>query len=137
MGLVMASERPRHQCVDGKVISAVYSGDGTNYVSTSGGVLGELVSQDATTTTLIGTSPDTATFGTAVPFTARVMNSVSGLSTIVPTGTVAFLDGTITVGSAALANFSSPGQGVVIGIVLAGRGSIRSRCCTRVHELCQ
>ncbi len=89
------------------MISAVYSGDGTNYVSTSGGVLGELVSQDATTTTLIGTPPDTATFGTAVPFTARVMNSVSGLSTIVPTGTVAFLDGTITVGSAALANFSS------------------------------
>ena len=83
------------------VISAVYNGDGSNYLSTSWGSSGELITQDVTTTSLVATlPPTTATFGTVVSYTARVNNT--SVTTYVPTGAVTFVDGTVSMGTGAL-----------------------------------
>jgi probable HAF family extracellular repeat protein len=71
-------------------IAAVYSGDGSNSGSTSD-VLNELVSSSSPTTTLMS-SLNPAIAGQAVTFTA----TVTGAS---PTGTVAFLSGTTSLGA--------------------------------------
>jgi hypothetical protein len=70
-------------------ITAVYNGDGVNATSTSG-VLSETIL--ASTTSVVTSSLNPATFGQPVTFTA----SVSGNS---PTGTVQFMDGTSTLGA--------------------------------------
>ena len=80
-------------------ITASYGGDG-NFTSAVSGALGQVVNRAATTTSLTS-SANPATSGQAVTFTAMVAAVAPGSGT--PTGTVTFLDGTATLGSAALA----------------------------------
>jgi uncharacterized repeat protein (TIGR03803 family) len=73
-------------------ITAVYSGDANNAPSTSAAVT--QVVKAATGTTLTS-SKNPSTFRTAVTFTASVKGSA-------PTGTVTFLDGSVSLGTATL-----------------------------------
>jgi sugar lactone lactonase YvrE len=74
-------------------LTAQYSGDTTNAAETSQAV-NEVV-QQATTTTLLSSSSSTATVGTTVTCTATV-TSTNGPA---PEGTVAFMNGSIVLGS--------------------------------------
>jgi hypothetical protein len=76
-------------------IKATYNGDPTFKPST--GSVTQVVEKYSTTTTLTS-NPNPSHFGQAVTFTAQVTSS--GPST--PTGKVAFLDGTLSIGSATL-----------------------------------
>ena len=79
-------------------ITAIYGGDGI-YASSSSAVLTETVNSLIGTTTSLTSSPNPATFGQSVVFTAAVVAS-SGTNS--PTGSVAFRDGTTLLGSSAL-----------------------------------
>jgi sugar lactone lactonase YvrE len=78
-------------------VTAVYSGDDQNASATSS-VLIEVVKQP--TTTSLGASPNPSVLATSVVFTATVAGS--GGTTIVPGGTVTFLDGPTTIGAGAI-----------------------------------
>jgi len=77
-------------------ITATYSG-GTGFTGSVSTVLSEVVAQESTTTTLTasGTTPGA---NQSVTFTATVKSGTS----IVPAGTVSFLDGTTQIGSSSL-----------------------------------
>jgi hypothetical protein len=85
-------------------ITAVYSGD--SHFSPGTATLTQTVHESATTTTLTS-SPNPATFGQAVTFTATVTPSVSGLDPM--TGMVTFEEGTNVIGQT-----SVNGSGVAI-----------------------
>jgi MYXO-CTERM domain-containing protein len=75
-------------------ITCHYSGD-TLYASTVSAVLAQVVNQDGTTVTL-ASSQNPSNVGQSVTFTATVAAAVG---TAIPTGTVAFKDGTATLGT--------------------------------------
>jgi hypothetical protein len=79
-------------------ITAKYSGDGNFTASTSAAVT-EAVNQ-ASTTTSVASNLNPATFGQAVVFTATVQPNVGGTAT----GTVTFLDGTTSLGTATVSS---------------------------------
>jgi hypothetical protein len=74
--------------------TAVYSGDTTNFTSTSA-AFSELIKL-ASTSTMLSTSADTVPVGTSVTFTATVTSSIS----VTPTGSVQFFDGANLLGPA-------------------------------------
>ena len=74
-------------------ISAVYSGD--SHFTSGTAMLNQTVHESATTTTLTS-SPDPASFGQAVTFTATVEPTISGLGGF--TGVVTFEEGTSILG---------------------------------------
>jgi Pro-kumamolisin, activation domain/Bacterial Ig-like domain (group 3) len=82
-------------------ITAEYFGDGNWAASTSAPIVLTLAPA-ASTTTLTASSTSVLT-GTPVTFTAIVSGTNSALPTALPTGTITFLDGTTTIGSAVLA----------------------------------
>lgn len=86
--------------VGSHTLTAVYSGDQANLTSTSQPLLETITT--ATTTTVLGTSANPAYAGAALTLTASVTSSGG-----VPTGTVTFLDGTVTLGSIPLAGSGS------------------------------
>jgi hypothetical protein len=108
--------------VAGHAITAGYGGDGTFMVSTSP-VLTQTVNVDAskTATTL---SANTAVYGQSVTFTATVTAASPGAGT--PSGTVTFLDGTTTLGTAnlvgGLATFSATALAVGSHAIAANYG---------------
>jgi hypothetical protein len=81
-------------------IMAVYNGDAT-YRSSTSPVLNQVVNpaapQQATTTTLTS-SPNPSVFGQGVTFVASISSAAAGT----PTGTVTFLDGSTTIGTASV-----------------------------------
>ena len=79
-------------------ITAAYSGDGNDNSSTSS-ALTETINSLIGTTTALSSSPNPSVHGQKVTFTAAV-NAASGTGT--PTGTVKFLDGSTSLGSATL-----------------------------------
>jgi len=80
-------------------VTAVYSGD-NSYATSSSSALTQTVNPNTIgTTTSLASSSNPSTFGQAVVFTAAVTPS-SG--TGVPTGNVAFMDGTTLLGSSAV-----------------------------------
>ncbi|MBA0084146.1 MAG: Ig-like domain repeat protein, partial [Acidobacteria bacterium Pan2503] len=84
--------------VGGHTITASYGGD-TNFTSSTSSTLNEAVSQAATTTTF-SASPNPSISGQLITLTAAVNVLAPGSGT--PTGTVTFLDGTVTLGTATL-----------------------------------
>jgi hypothetical protein len=81
-------------------ITAVYSGDATYKISTSP-VLNQVVNPAApqqTTTTTLTSAPNPSVFGQAVTLVAGISSGASGT----PSGTVTFLDGTTTIGTASV-----------------------------------
>jgi len=79
-------------------ITAKYSGDGNFTASTSAAVT-QTVNQ-ASTTTAVASNLNPATFGQAVVLTATVQSSGGGTAT----GTVTFLDGSTSLGTAAVSS---------------------------------
>ncbi len=79
-------------------ITAVYQGN-TTFAQSTSNVITQIVSQDGTTTKL-SSSASTAVYGEPVTFTATVTAKSPGSGT--PTGSVAFSDGTTTLGSGTL-----------------------------------
>lgn len=79
--------------VGSHTLSASYAGDGTNAASTSDPTA--LVVNTASTTSTVSSSANPAGFGANVTFTATVAGQA-------PTGSVTFMDGGNSVGSAAL-----------------------------------
>jgi RHS repeat-associated protein len=77
-------------------ITASYASDG-KYASSASAALTQTVNLDPTTTTLTS-SVNPAVFGQSVTFTARVTASSPGSG--VPSGTVTFKDGSVTLGTA-------------------------------------
>jgi hypothetical protein len=80
------------------LITARYNGD-TNFSGSSSSPLNQTVNKVSTASAVVAT-PNPATQGQVVTFTATVSPSVVGLLTA--TGTVAFLDGTTTLGTGTL-----------------------------------
>ena len=80
------------------LITVTYSGD-INFASTQSAPLTQIVSRAATSTSL--SSSGSTVFGQTVTLTASVAVTPPGLGT--PTGAVAFVDGTSTLGTAVLA----------------------------------
>jgi hypothetical protein len=78
-------------------ITAVYSGDGN--FKTSLASLSQVVGQ-ASTTTALTASLNTANPGQSVTFTATISSGATGIPT--PTGTVTFSDGTTAIGTGSL-----------------------------------
>lgn len=76
-------------------ITAVYSGDVNNLVSTSN-VVNQVVNQASTTTTLTSFS-NPSEFGNPVTFTA--LTTPSNSNSLIPTGTVTFRNGLTTIGT--------------------------------------
>jgi predicted outer membrane repeat protein len=76
-------------------ITAHYNGDG-NYAESTSSAVSQTVMQ-ATTTTMLVISPNPATVGQTVTFTATVATGATG--TLVPTGTVTFRDGSTILGT--------------------------------------
>ncbi len=98
-------------------ITAVYHGD-TSFASSSTAALGQIINQ-ATTATTLTSSASTAVFGQAVTFKAIVAAVAPGAGT--PSGSVTFLDGSTSLGSASL----SSGQATfTISTLSAGTHSI-------------
>jgi hypothetical protein len=81
-------------------VVAMYQGDG-RYLSSASAPTKQVVNSAATTTSLVS-SLNPSVFGQAVTFTAQVSST-----TVTPTGTVEFLDGSTALGSATLANGSA------------------------------
>ena len=81
-------------------ITAVYSGD-SNFTTSTSTALTQTVIQDATTTTIVS-SANPSVSGQSVNFTATVKALAPGSGT--PTGTVTFLDGSTTLGTATLSS---------------------------------
>jgi len=92
--------------VGARAITIVYGGDG-DFTGSTSPVVAQVVNQDSTSTTL-SAAPNPSVFGQLVTFTATVSVTAPGAGT--PTGTVTFMDGLTTLGSASLiegsANFS-------------------------------
>ena len=87
-------------------VTASYSG-GSDFVASSATALNEVVEQDATTTTL-GVSSTSVVFGQQLTLTATVVAKTPGSG--VPTGTVSFFDGTVSLGTVTL---NSSGQSIL------------------------
>jgi hypothetical protein len=85
--------------VGSHTITIVYSGDANFNASTSAAIT-QTVTQDSSSTT-VASSLNPSMFNQSVTFTATVVSS--GPSSATPTGTVAFLDSTATLGVASLA----------------------------------
>ena len=81
-----------------QTITVSYSGDG-NFVTSTSGPLTQTVIQ-AATTSRVNSSANPSVFGESVTFTATVKAVAPGSGT--PTGSVAFLDGSTTLGTATL-----------------------------------
>jgi hypothetical protein len=81
-------------------ISVTYAGDSNFSGSTSSNV-SQLVNKGSTTTSLTS-SPNPAVFGQSLNLSAIV--SAAGSSSVIPTGTVTFADGPITIGTATVDN---------------------------------
>ena len=81
-------------------ITAVYSGD-SNFTTSTSTALTQTVNQDATTST-IASSANPSVSGQTVNFTATVKAVAPGSGT--PTGSVTFLDGSTTLGTATLSS---------------------------------
>jgi hypothetical protein len=79
-------------------VTASYSG-GPDFIASSAPALTETVNQDATTTSL-GLSSSSVVFGQQLTLTATVAAKAPGAG--VPTGTVSFLDGTVSLGTVTL-----------------------------------
>jgi hypothetical protein len=79
-------------------IKASYSGDNTNYKSSTG-TLTQAVNQDTTITSVVSTANPSVS-GQSVTFTATVTANSPGSG--VPTGAVTFMDGTTTLRKVAL-----------------------------------
>jgi len=82
-------------------ITATYGGDGT-YMGGALASLVETITQAATTTALTA-MPNPASFGSAITLTATVSSTGTGT----PTGTVGFVDGTSSLGTATLTGGSA------------------------------
>ena len=81
-------------------ITAVYGGDG-NFITSTSPTLNQAVNQDWTSTAL-STSVNPSVYGQSVTFTATVSAAAPGSGT--PTGSVTFMDGSTTLGSATLSS---------------------------------
>jgi hypothetical protein len=99
--------------VGGHPITATYSGD-ANFLTSSDSIGGTQTVSKATTSTTVNSSSATSTFGQGVTFTAMV-SVTTGATT--PTGTVTFMDGTTTLGTATL---DSSGQASLFTTALPG-----------------
>ena len=118
-------------------ITASYSGD-ANFNSSSG-VLPQVVTKAATTTTLTAAT-SSSVFGQSVAFTATV--SAASPGAVTPTGSVTFMDGTTTLGTGTLANgtatFSTPSLAVGShGITAVYAGDTNSNPSTSTPALAQ
>jgi len=82
-------------------LTAVYSGD-ANFTASTSAAQNVTVNQASTTTT-VSSSLNPSTYGQAVAFTATVQ-APQGIN---PSGTVTFMDGSATLGSASLSNASA------------------------------
>jgi hypothetical protein len=99
-------------------ITVTYAGS-TNFTSGTSGALSQVVSQDASATT-VTSSVDPSAYGQKVTFTATVTAVAPGAGT--PTGSVTFLDGTTTLGTGTL---NSSGKATLATTaLLAGNHSI-------------
>ncbi|HET8922787.1 MAG TPA: Ig-like domain repeat protein [Candidatus Acidoferrum sp.] len=96
-------------------ITAVYSGD-ANFTASTSAAQNVTVNQ-ASTTTSVSSSLNPATYGQALTFTA----SVQAPQGINPFGTVTFMDGSTTLGSASLSNGSAQ---LILSGLAAGSHSI-------------
>ena len=85
-------------------IKAIYHGDGNSFGSTSDNSIAQTVTRDSTATTITASSPNTPTVGQTVSFTATVTAEPNGSGT--PTGTVTFMYGSTSLGTAALSGGS-------------------------------
>jgi hypothetical protein len=85
-------------------ITAQYSGD-VNYLASTSTAFAQVVNQ-STASTVVKSSANPAGIGATVTFAATVASTVTG-DTLVPTGSVTFLDGSTKLGSATL---NSSGQ---------------------------
>jgi streptogramin lyase len=95
-------------------VTASYSG-GSDFIASSALALTETVARDATTTSL-GVSSSSVVFGQQLTLTATVAAKAPGAG--VPTGTVSFLDGTVSLGTATLNSAGKATlttQGLVVG----------------------
>ncbi|MGP0069832.1 MAG: beta strand repeat-containing protein [Isosphaeraceae bacterium] len=81
-------------------ITAVYGGDG-NFTASTSAILNQALNQDGTNT-VIKSSVNPSVYGQSVTFTATVSALSPGSGT--PTGTVTFMDGSNTLGTATLGN---------------------------------
>jgi hypothetical protein len=77
-------------------ITAVYSGD-TNFLGSTSPTFDQVIGQAASTTT-VTSSANPAALNSTVTFTATVASAVAG-STVAPTGSVTFKDGSTTIGT--------------------------------------
>ena len=110
-------------------ITAVYAGD-TNFTTSTSSAVSQVVNQASTTTLARPPSTNPSVFGQSVTFTATVAAVSPGSGT--PTGTVNFLDGTTTIGTAApLTRGRSDLQHQQPG----GRHALDHRGLLRRHEL--
>jgi hypothetical protein len=101
--------------VGGHNLTAVYNGD-AGFTQSTSDALAQAVTQ-ATTTTTVGSSAATSSFGDPVTFTATVTPVAPGGGT--PTGMVIFLDGDTVIGFGTL---DASGQATLITAALS-RGS--------------
>jgi hypothetical protein len=102
-------------------ITATYSGDGTHAASTS-----SIISQTVTareTTTSLSASPASSQFGQTITFSSNVVYPIKQLAAggVVPTGTVAYKDGTTVLGQSPVSNGSASFSTATLN---AGRHSI-------------
>ena len=99
-------------------LTAKYSGD-SNYLGSTSSAVTETVNQ-ASSTTSVSSNANPTTFGQPVTFTASVVPASGGSAT----GTIAFLDGTNSLGSATLSNNSAQ---FTISTLGAGSHSITAK----------
>jgi streptogramin lyase len=83
-------------------VAAIYSGD-SNYSTSTSAIMSQTVNQDSTTTSIVS-SANPSVFGQSVTFTATV---AANSSSNVPSGTVTFEDGGISIGSGTLSGGSA------------------------------
>jgi len=100
-------------------ITAAYGGD-ANYTASTSLALTQTINPAGSATT-VAAGPSPASFGQAVTLTATVVPSVTGS---LATGTVTFLDGTTTLGSASLSNNVAQ---ISVGSFAAGSHSITAK----------
>ena len=97
-------------------ITAKYSGDG-NFTGSTSAPITQTINQ-ATTTTIVASNLNPATFGQSVVFTVSVQPSTGGA----PTGTVTLMDGTTSLASTALSGAGN--AQFTVGGLSAGSHSI-------------
>jgi large repetitive protein len=113
-----------------QTITASYGGDSNFQPGTTAAGATETVSQDATTTATVTASPGSPVFGQAVTFTVSVTANPPGAGT--PTGTVTFLDGAVSLGTATL---SGGIASFTTSALLAGNHSIAAAYAGDVNFL--